>query len=76
MLGLARDEDGTRPKTRLRTTDGYFVEPWVVMVQAINHATDHRRQISGLLKALGVTPPTLDGWSFGEAENALVPTST
>ena len=76
LLALARDEDVARLKTRLRTTDGYFVEPWVVMVQAINHATEHRRQISGLLRALGVTPPKLDGWSFGEVANALVPTST
>jgi uncharacterized damage-inducible protein DinB len=73
LLALAHDADEER--ARLRTSDGYFVEPWVVMLQVINHAADHRRQICGMLKAIGVTPPGLDGWGFGEAEGALVPMS-
>ncbi len=73
LLALARDDDEER--ARLRTSDGYVVEPWVIMLQVINHAADHRRQISGMLRAIGVTPPGLDGWGFGEAEGALVPTS-
>ncbi len=73
LLALARDAGSTSAETRVRTTDGHVVAPWVVMLQTINHATEHRRQISGMLRALGVTPPTLDGWSFGEFEGALVP---
>ena len=76
LLALARDETKQHFETPLRTTDGYLVEPWVVMVQAVNHATDHRRQISRMLRALGVTPPNLDGWAFGEVADALVPIST
>ncbi len=76
LLALARDEPGKRPQTQLRTTDGYFVEPWVVMVQAINHATEHREQISSMLSSLGVTPPEMDGWAYGEATNTLIPIST
>jgi uncharacterized damage-inducible protein DinB len=76
LLSLARDEPSKPLKTQLRTTDGYFVEPWVVMVQAINHATEHREQISSMLSALGVTPPDLDGWTYGEVTNALIPIST
>jgi uncharacterized damage-inducible protein DinB len=72
LLALAR-ESSNYPKTQLQTTDGYFVEPWVVIVQIINHATEHREQISSMLSALGVTPPILDGWSYGEVTNALVP---
>jgi uncharacterized damage-inducible protein DinB len=75
LLALARDEQQV-PKTRLQTTDGFYVEPWVVMVQVINHATEHREQISSMLSALGVTPPDLDGWTYGEVTNALVPVST
>ena len=63
-------------KTRLQTTDGYFVEPWVVLLQVINHAHEHREQIGSMLNAIGITPPDLDGWSYGEATNALVPTSS
>lgn len=74
LLALAKGEQ--KPlKPQLQTTDGYFVEPWVVMLQVINHATEHREQISSMLSALGVTPPDLDGWSYGEATNALIPIS-
>ena len=74
LLALVRDEPNF-PKDRLQTRDEYYVEPWVVMVQIINHATEHREQINSMLSALGVTPPDLDGWSYGEATNALIPIS-
>ena len=76
LLALVRDEPSERLKIQLQTTDGYFVEPWVVMVQVINHATEHREQIKSMLSALGVTPPDSDGWSYGEVTNALIPIST
>ena len=72
LVALVR-EASNYAKTQLQTTDGYFVEPWVVIVQIINHATEHREQISSMLSALGVTPPILDGWTYGEATNALIP---
>jgi len=75
LLALVRDEPGAVPKTELQTRDGYYVEPWVVMVQIINHATEHREQIKSMLTALGVTPPDIDGWAFGEVTNALTPIS-
>jgi uncharacterized damage-inducible protein DinB len=75
LLTLARDGSSI-PKTRLQTRDGFYVEPWVVMVQIINHATEHREQIKSMLSALGVTPPNIDGWDYGEVTNALIPIST
>jgi uncharacterized damage-inducible protein DinB len=76
LLALARYESGTFAKTRLQTTDGFFVEPWVVLLQVINHATEHREQISSMLTALGATLPDLDGWAYGEATHTLVPIPT
>ena len=76
LLALVRDEPGQDLKPQLQTTDGYFVEPWVVLVQVINHATEHREQIKSMLSTLGVTPPDIDGWDYGEATNALIPIST
>jgi uncharacterized damage-inducible protein DinB len=73
LLALARNDNGQLPTDQLQTTDGYFVEPWVIMLQVINHATEHREQIKSLLSALGLTPPDIDGWDFGEATSALVP---
>ena len=75
LLALARGEQ-IPLKPQLQTRDGYLVEPWVLMVQVINHATEHREQICSMLSALGVTPPDLDGWSYGEVTNALIPIST
>jgi uncharacterized damage-inducible protein DinB len=74
LLALARDESNIL-QTQLQTTDGFYVEPWAVMVQIINHATEHREQIKSMLSSLGVTPPDIDGWDYGEATNALIPIS-
>jgi uncharacterized damage-inducible protein DinB len=73
LLALARDESSMLRKGRLQTTDGFFVEPWVVMVQVINHATEHREQIKSMLSSQAVTPPEIDGWNHGEFTNALIP---
>jgi hypothetical protein len=63
-------------ESHLQTKDGYLVEPLVVMVQAINHATEHREQIKSMLSVLGITPPSIDGWDYGEVTKALVPILT
>ena len=75
LLALVEDEAGKLPEGRIQTTDGYFAEPWVVMLQAINHAAEHREQIKSMLSSLGITPPDIDGWDYGEAMHALVPVS-
>ena len=76
LLALARNEPVKPQKTQLRTMDGHFVEPWLVMVQVITHATEHREQIKSMLSSLGITPPEINGWSYGEAINAIIPIST
>jgi uncharacterized damage-inducible protein DinB len=72
LVAIARGERNPL-QSPLRTRDGYDVQPWVVMVQIINHATEHREQIKSMLSALGVTPPEIDGWDFGLATDTLVP---
>jgi uncharacterized damage-inducible protein DinB len=76
LLALARDWSSKPVEAQLPTRDGYLVEPWVLMVQIINHATEHREQIKSMLSALGVTPPNIDGWDYGEVTHALVPKPT
>jgi uncharacterized damage-inducible protein DinB len=73
LLALVRS--GEFPRARLQTTDGYYVEAWVVLLQIINHATEHREQINSMRSALGLAPLDLDGWSYGEFTNSLVPIS-
>lgn len=74
LLELARDESRL-PADRIQTRDGHYVESWVIMVQIINHATEHREQIKSMLTAMGITPPSIDGWDYGFVTNALVPIS-
>jgi uncharacterized damage-inducible protein DinB len=76
LLALARDADSLPVKGQLQTRDNYLVEPWVILVQIINHATEHREQIKSMLTALGATPPEIDGWSYGDFAGALVPMET
>ena len=71
LLALARDEKSL--DARLQTRDDYYVEPWVVILQVINHATEHREQVKSMLSALGVTPPEIDGWDYGLVTKTLVP---
>jgi uncharacterized damage-inducible protein DinB len=73
LLDLAEGERAPLSETQLRTRDGFYVEPWVVMLQAIQHAAEHREQICSLLSAQGITPPNLDGWAYGEVTQALTP---
>jgi uncharacterized damage-inducible protein DinB len=41
----------------------------VVLVQAINHATEHRAQAATILTQVGIQPPPVDGWNFGGFED-------
>lgn len=47
----------------------YAVPAIFVLIQAINHGTDHRSQVATLLSRQGVTPPELDGWEYYFAVN-------
>jgi uncharacterized damage-inducible protein DinB len=75
LLALARDESRL-PQAQIQTRDGHLVDAWVVMIQVINHATEHREQIKNMLTGLGMTPPSIDGWDYGEVAGALVPLSS
>jgi len=37
------------------------------LAQVVQHGTDHRSQICTALTSLGVTPPVIDLWAYGEA---------
>lgn len=36
----------------------------LLLLQAINHGTEHRSQIATILSQLGITAPEMDGWTF------------
>ena len=37
-----------------------------LMVQAVNHSTEHRTQIATIITQLGMEPPDMSGWNFME----------
>jgi len=43
------------------------------LAQVVQHGTDHRSQICTALTSLGVEPPPIDLWAFGEATGRTRP---
>lgn len=42
------------------------------LAQALHHGTDHRSQICTALTTLGIEPPLIDVWDFGEQTGSVV----
>ena len=42
------------------------------LAQAVHHGTDHRSQICTVLTTLGLEPPAIDVWDFGEQDGRVV----
>ena len=36
----------------------------LLLLQGVNHGTEHRSQVATILTQLGVEPPSLDGWTY------------
>lgn len=53
--------------------DGEEIDAEVVLAQALNHSTEHRAHICTILTTLGVEPPALDGWTWGEQKGRIRP---
>jgi uncharacterized damage-inducible protein DinB len=47
---------------------GELIPASVILVQAINHATEHRGHATTILTQLGIEPPAIDGWHYGGFE--------
>jgi uncharacterized damage-inducible protein DinB len=45
----------------------YDAKAIIVVIQAINHAIDHRSQIATLLSQQDIEPPDLDSWAYNDA---------
>jgi len=66
LVDLADRTDPTRMVRRQRQDEFYHVPAWVVLLQAINHATEHRSQVATILTQQGIEPPSFSGWAYGE----------
>ena len=36
----------------------------LILLQAVNHSTEHRSQVATILTQLGIEPPAMDGWTY------------
>ncbi len=68
LIAIAEDFDASRVLRGSYRGEVHAMLAMVPMIQAINHATEHRVHIATILTHLGVEPPTLDGWKYGEEE--------
>jgi uncharacterized damage-inducible protein DinB len=66
-LAAASGDAGDRTVGVGSEDDPYNVEASVVLVQAFNHSTEHRSQISTILTTPGIEPPEMSGWDRGLA---------
>jgi uncharacterized damage-inducible protein DinB len=66
LIELAgRVQSGASVTTTYRGED-FTLPVWLLFVQAINHATEHRTQIAAILTQQGIEPPGMDGWTYHE----------
>jgi uncharacterized damage-inducible protein DinB len=42
----------------------YDVPKSIILTQVINHATEHRAQVTAIMTQLGIQPPDLQAWSY------------
>jgi uncharacterized damage-inducible protein DinB len=55
----------TDPEEPIERGPGELIPARVILVQAINHATEHRTHATTILTQLGIEPPAIDGWHHG-----------
>jgi uncharacterized damage-inducible protein DinB len=76
LLSRARDTgarllaaaESLMPEQPIERDEGEWIPASVILVQAINHATEHRVHAATILSQLGIEPPQVDGWHFGGFE--------
>jgi uncharacterized damage-inducible protein DinB len=69
LLALsARKETPVQQRSVEKTTEYPLAS---LMMQAINHSTEHRTQIATIITQLGMEPPDMSGWSYMDEKGEL-----
>jgi uncharacterized damage-inducible protein DinB len=66
LIGLAARADSGAAVTTTWRGEAFTLPTWLLLAQAINHATEHRAQVSAILSQQGIEPPTIDVWTYHE----------
>jgi len=70
ILATADDPDEVVVRRRDDGTESHAPRG-VRLAQAIHHGTDHRSQICTALTTLGIEPPLIDVWDYGEEQGRV-----
>ncbi|HEY3079898.1 MAG TPA: DinB family protein [Chloroflexota bacterium] len=70
LVGIAATADPARVLTATYQGNVQSLPISTVMIQVINHATEHRSHVATILTQQGVEPPDVSGWSYGESKLA------
>jgi uncharacterized damage-inducible protein DinB len=67
LVSVVESDEGARLLRGTWRGEEYALFSSVILLQAINHATEHRAQVAAILTQLGLQPPEMDAWTFEEA---------
>jgi uncharacterized damage-inducible protein DinB len=76
QLGKAATQAGEDRKVQVTGDDPpgkWWMPVSLFLVQAINHATEHRSQVATILTQIGVEPPDMAGWAYFFDSGHMVP---
>ena len=66
LVGLAARADTGATATTTWRGEAFTLPVWVLLSQAIIHATEHRTQVSAIDTQQGIEAPPLDVWTYHE----------
>jgi uncharacterized damage-inducible protein DinB len=66
LVGLAARANSGATVTTTWRGEAYELPVWMLLAQAITHATEHRTQVSAILTHQGIEPPGMDVWTYHE----------
>jgi len=75
-LEEAATQAGSDRRVQVRGDDPpgtWWMPVSLYLLQAVNHATEHRSQVATILTQLGVQPPEMDGWTYFFENGRMVP---
>jgi uncharacterized damage-inducible protein DinB len=70
LIEIAERSEGDPILTGTWRGEPYSLHTSVLLIQALNHATEHRGQIASILGRNGIEPPELDAWAYDEARSS------
>ena len=70
LLAQSLDPEAVRVRRRDDGSESH-APMGIRLAQALHHGTDHRSQICTALSTLGLQPPDIDVWDFGELDGRV-----